>query len=65
VIEKQSSQMKQFEEDVRLLNDPSTPEHKIDAIEKSVETEDKEVRRKFPFLLYIFVRNLPRPQNWD
>ncbi len=43
VIEKQSSQIKQYEEEVQLLNDPATPEEKVDLIEKVVEAEDKEV----------------------
>ena len=43
VIEKQSSQIKQYEEEVQLLNDPATPEEKVDLIEKVVEMEDKEV----------------------
>ena len=50
VIEKQSSQIKQFEKEVELLNDPSTPEEKVDMIEKDVEAEDKEV---FPRNIYI------------
>ncbi len=43
MIEKQSSQIKQFEKEVELLNDPSTPEEKVDLIEKDVEAEDREV----------------------
>ena len=43
MIEKQSSQIKQYEEEVQLLNDPATPEEKVDSIEKIIENEDHEV----------------------
>jgi hypothetical protein len=43
VIEKQSSQIKQYEQEVQLLNDPATSEEKVDLIEKVIEKEDQEV----------------------
>ena len=43
MIEKQSSQIKEYEQEVQLLNDPATPEQKVDLIEKVIEKEDEEV----------------------
>jgi hypothetical protein len=44
IIERQSTQIKRYEEEVQLLNDPTTPEDKVAEIEAAADEEDRQVR---------------------